>query len=52
MHTIEDIENEIKSIFRKDLINEGDIHLGNFLINKWKRLTNWVEDTTPFLIQE
>jgi hypothetical protein len=43
------IENEIKHIFAKDKITDADIHLGKFLINKWKRLTNWVEDTTPFL---
>ena len=52
METITDIENEIKRIFAKDRITDADVHLGTFLINKWKRLTNWLEDHTPILIEE
>ena len=44
------IEFEIKNIFAKETITDADVHLAKFLINKWKRLTNWVEDTTPVLI--
>jgi hypothetical protein len=44
------IEFEIKCIFNKETITDADVHLANYLINKWKRLTNWVSDTTPVLI--
>jgi hypothetical protein len=43
------IEFEIKNIFAKETITDADVHLANYLINKWKRLTNWVSDTTPVL---
>lgn len=44
------LEIEIKEIFAKNTITDADVHLGTFLINKWKRLTNWVTDTTPVLL--
>ena len=49
MHTLQQIEDEVKRIFAKEKITDADVHFGTFLINKWKRLTNWVEDTTPVL---
>ncbi len=43
------LEFEIKSIFKKETITDADVQLANYLINKWKKLTNWVTDTTPVL---
>ena len=43
------IEYEIKCIFNKENITDADVQLANYLINKWKKLTNWVTDTTPIL---
>ena len=43
------LEYEIKCIFNKETITDADVQLGKCLINKWKKLTNWVEDATPVL---
>lgn len=43
------IEFEIKCIFNKETITDADVQLANYLIKKWKKLTNWVADTTPVL---
>ncbi len=43
------LENEIKSIFAKNTITDADVQLGNYLIKRWKKLTNWVADATPVL---
>jgi hypothetical protein len=42
---VRNIENIIKRIFNKEVITETDIDIHNLLINKWKKLTNWVEKT-------
>ena len=47
---IKTIETTIKFIFNKENITDDDVIIGNKLINKWKKLTNWVECTEPALI--
>lgn len=42
---VRNIENAIKRIFNKEVITDIDIDITNLLINKWKRLTSWVEKT-------
>lgn len=49
METIIELEYYIKCIFFKENISDADVQLANHYINKWKKLTNWVEDTTPIL---
>jgi hypothetical protein len=40
---IKTIENTIKFIFFKDNLMEDEVILATKLINKWKKLTNWIE---------
>lgn len=47
---INTIENTIKFIFNKETIDDDDVIIGNKLIDKWKRLTGWIERTEPVLI--
>jgi hypothetical protein len=42
---VRNIENAIKRIFNKEVITESDVRTANFLIEKWKKLTNWIERT-------
>lgn len=49
MEDIEFLEEEIKTIFYKDDIPGHLAKIGTRMINKWKQLVNWKEDTTPFL---
>jgi hypothetical protein len=40
-----------KEIFAKPTITDADAQLGKHLIEKWKRLTGWIERTElPILI--
>lgn len=41
-----------KEIFAKETINDEDVALGNYFINKWKRLTNHVERTESPIVEE
>ena len=40
---VRNLENCIKQIFYKSEITESDVRTANFLIEKWKKLTNWIE---------
>ena len=40
---IKTIENTIKFIFFKDNLMDSEVILATKLINKWKKLTNWIE---------
>lgn len=40
---IRTIENTIKFIFYKDNLMDSEVKLATKLINKWKKLTNWIE---------
>jgi hypothetical protein len=40
---IRTIENTIKFIFYKDNLMDSEVILATKLINKWKKLTNWIE---------
>ena len=40
---IRTIENTIKFIFFKDNLMDSEVILATKLINKWKKLTNWIE---------
>lgn len=42
---IESIEKTIKFIFYKKGLTQDDVTIGNKLINQWKKLTGWVEQT-------
>ena len=42
---VRNIEDCIKRIFYKKEITQSDIMTANVLIEKWKKLTNWVEKT-------
>jgi hypothetical protein len=42
---VRNLENCIKQIFYKSEITESDVRTANFLIAKWKKLTNWIERT-------
>jgi hypothetical protein len=42
---IKELENTIKFIFNKKEITQVDIETSNKLIEKWKRITHWVEKT-------
>lgn len=44
---IENVEKEIKSIFKKDYIPSFLVQRAKRLFTKWKLLTNWKEDDTP-----
>jgi hypothetical protein len=44
---IEEVEKEIKSIFRMNNIPLVLVEKSKVLFAKWKRLTNWKEDDTP-----
>lgn len=44
---IENVEQEIKSIFEKDYIPLFLVNRAKRLFTKWKLLTNWKEDDTP-----
>jgi hypothetical protein len=39
------LENCIKNIFRKTEITKIDVETSNILIDRWKKLTRWVEKT-------
>lgn len=43
------LETEIRNIFNKDFISDDLVITANLLINKWKKLSKWKEDKTPFL---
>lgn len=47
---IKTIEDTIKFIFNKEIITDDDVVIGSRLIDKWKKLTGWVERTEPVLI--
>lgn len=49
---IKAIEKDIKTIFNKKFIPSYLVVKANTLIEKWKVLTNWKEDTTPILYEE
>lgn len=42
---VRNIEDCIKRIFYKTEITQSDVITANLLIEKWKKLTNWVEET-------
>ena len=42
--TPEQIELNIKAMLRKDKITQSDIQLANYWIEKWKKLTNWIDE--------
>lgn len=42
---VRNIENCIKRIFYKSELTQSDVTTANILIEKWKKLTNWVEET-------
>jgi hypothetical protein len=44
-------ESRIKEIFAKETIKEEDVALGNYFLNKWKRLTNHVERTENPIVE-
>ena len=44
---IENVEQELKSIFKNDYIPLFLIQKSKRLFKKWKLLTNWQEDKTP-----
>ena len=44
---IENIEQELKSIFKKDYIPSFLVNRAKRLFKIWKYLTNWKEDDTP-----
>ena len=46
------LEKEIKIIFFIDEISSTMVKICNRLLQKWKKLVNWQEDTVPFLIEE
>lgn len=46
------LENNIKDIFKIDPLTNDLVIIGNNLINKWKVLTKWQEDTTPAVYRE
>ena len=46
------IEDRIKEIFVKDEITIDDVERGNYFINKWKTLMNWVERTEYPLVKD
>jgi len=46
------LEKEIKLIFFRDSISNTLVKVGNRLLEKWKKLVQWEEDTVPFLIEE
>jgi hypothetical protein len=39
------LENCIRQIFNKTEITKSDVETSNVLIEKWKKLTHWVEKT-------
>ena len=43
------LEREIKFIFNKEFVSKALVKAGNRLIERWKKLVEWEEDTTPFL---
>ena len=46
------LEREIRFIFFRDKISNTMVKAGNRLLEKWKKLVQWEEDTIPFLIEE
>jgi len=42
---IKELENTIKFIFNKKEITQVDVETAKKLIDKWKRITHWVEKT-------
>jgi hypothetical protein len=44
--TVEQLEKNIKAMFKKEKITESDIQISNYWINKWKELTNWINEDT------
>ena len=46
------LEREIRLIFFRDKISNTLVKVGNKLLEKWKKLVQWEEDTIPFLIEE
>ena len=49
MEDVEFLEEEIKTIFHKDVISDISVVIGNMLLRKWKKLTNWKENDVSFL---
>lgn len=46
-------EDRAKEIFAKPIITDADAQLGKYFINKWKRLSGWVERTElPIVLPE
>ena len=46
------LEKEIRLIFFRDKISDTLVKVGNRLLQRWKKLVQWEEDTIPFLIEE
>ena len=46
------LEREIRFIFFRDKISNTLVKTSNKLLEKWKKLVQWEEDTIPFLIEE
>lgn len=46
------LEIDIRSIFNKQFIPSFLVAKANTLIERWKFLTGWKEDTTPVLYEE
>lgn len=42
--TAEQIELNLKAMLRKEKITDSDIQLANYWIEKWKKLTNWIDE--------
>lgn len=42
---IADLEVKIRNVFNNEVVNDMSVVIGNDLIAKWKKLTNWVEAT-------
>ncbi len=40
-----------KEIFAKEHISDTDVQFGTYFINKWKKLTNWVERTESPIVE-
>lgn len=45
-NTAEQIELNLKAMLRKKTITESDVQLANYWIEKWKKLTNWIDEDT------
>lgn len=44
--TPEQIKHNLNIMLRKKTITESDVQLANYWINKWKELSNWINEDT------